>query len=109
MTTNKKRQRKRNIIWYNPPYSKNVATNIGKKFLDLIEKHFPQQHKLRKLFNKNNVKISYSFMRNMNAIINAHNIRVLNPNRNETEGTCNCRDAKQCPVDGKCLATGSLY
>ena len=48
-------------------------------------------------------------MPNMNAIINAHNKRVLNPNRNENESTCNCRDPELCPVDGKCLATGSLY
>ena len=30
---NQKRKRKRNIIWFNPPYSKNVKTNIGKTFL----------------------------------------------------------------------------
>ena len=27
---NEKKKRKRNIIWYNPPYSANVKTNIGK-------------------------------------------------------------------------------
>ena len=40
----KTRNRKRNIIWFNPPYSKNVSTNVGKKFLTLIEKHFPENH-----------------------------------------------------------------
>ena len=33
-----KKQRKRNIIWFNPPYSKNVKTNIGKIFLNFIKK-----------------------------------------------------------------------
>ena len=33
-TTNNKNQRKRNIIWFNPPYSKNVK-NIRKIFLNL--------------------------------------------------------------------------
>ena len=49
-----KRNRDRNIIWFNPPYSKNVSTNVAKKFLSLVSKHFKSQH-LRKLFNKNNV------------------------------------------------------
>ena len=35
------RSRKRNIIWFNPPFSKNVKTNVGKIFLGLIKKHFP--------------------------------------------------------------------
>ena len=52
-------QRKRQIIWFNTPYSKNVTTKVGKFFLGLINKHFPPNHKLHKLFNRNNVKISY--------------------------------------------------
>ena len=52
-------QRKRQIIWFNPPYSKNVATNIGNFFLSLMDKLFAPHHKLHKLFNQNNVKISY--------------------------------------------------
>ena len=30
---NQKRKRKRSVIWFNPPYSKNVKTNIGKTSL----------------------------------------------------------------------------
>ena len=30
------RNRSRNIIWFNPPFSQNVKTNIGKLFLKLI-------------------------------------------------------------------------
>ena len=33
--------RKRNILWFNPLYSKSVKTNIGKLFLHLINKHVP--------------------------------------------------------------------
>ena len=39
-------QCKRQIIWFNPPYSKNVTTKVGKFFLSLINKHFPPHHKL---------------------------------------------------------------
>ena len=57
-----KQNRKRKIIWFNPPFSKNVSTNIGcKKFLNgLINKHFPPQNKLHKIFNRNTLKLSYS-------------------------------------------------
>ena len=47
------RNRKRNIIWFNPPYNKNVSTNIAKKFLNRIDKHFPRTNKLHKIFNNN--------------------------------------------------------
>ena len=66
-------QRKRQIIWFNPPYSKNVTTKVGKFFLSLIDKHFPPHHKLHKLFNLNNVKISYSCLPNIKSLINGYN------------------------------------
>ena len=40
-----RRLRGRNIIWFNPPYSSNVNTNVGKLFLNLLQKHFPRHHK----------------------------------------------------------------
>jgi len=54
-----KRNQHRNIIWFNPPFSKNVSTNVARKFLALI-KHFSKSNHLKKLFNKNNIKVSYS-------------------------------------------------
>ena len=33
---NNKKQRKRNIIWFNPPYSKNVKTNVGKSYKETL-------------------------------------------------------------------------
>ena len=53
-----KKKRKRYIIWFNPPYSKSVKTNIGRIFIKLIGKHFPPNHKLVKIFNKNTIKLS---------------------------------------------------
>ena len=48
---NKKRKRK--IIWFNPPYSKNVQANVGKIFLRYIKKHFPKNtHKFYEIFKK---------------------------------------------------------
>ena len=59
-STTYKKKRQRNIIWFNSPFSKNGQTNIGREFRNLIERCFPPNHKLRKLFNKNNLKLSYS-------------------------------------------------
>ena len=60
-TTNvNNRNRARNIIWFNPPHSQNVKTNIEKAFIKLVKKHFPRGHKLYKIFNRNTLKLSYS-------------------------------------------------
>ena len=69
----KKRNRQRNITWFNPPYSKSVKTNIASKFLKLISKHFPKGCTLYKIFNKNTVKVSYLCMPNISHIISGVN------------------------------------
>ena len=58
----KRQTRKRQIIWFNPPYSVNMKTNVGKLFRKLIDKHFPCHLRYFKLFNRNNFKLSYSCM-----------------------------------------------
>ena len=47
-TTNK--IRKKNIIWFNPPYSANVVTKVGKHFLSLLDKHFPSHKTFHKIY-----------------------------------------------------------
>ena len=98
-----RRHRKRNIVWFNPPLSKSVVTKIGKTFLRLTDKHFPPPHKLHKLFNRSNVKISFSCMRNVKSIINKHNKTVQDPPTNNSERTCNCIIKEKCPLQEKCL------
>ena len=44
-TQNARRNRKRKVIWFNPPYSQNVKINIGKLFIKLVRKHFPKNRK----------------------------------------------------------------
>ena len=46
-------------MWYNPPFSKHVSANVGRKFLNLIDTHFPKGHILHKLFNRSNVKVVF--------------------------------------------------
>ena len=57
-TTTKNRER--NIIWFNPPYSANVATSW--KFLSFIEKHLSSQKNFNEIFNRNTVKISCNWL-----------------------------------------------
>jgi len=39
-TTRNRKNRKRNITWNNPPWDANVKTNLGKKFLGIVDKCF---------------------------------------------------------------------
>ena len=43
-----KHNHKRNMIWFNPHFSKNVSTKLGKYFLNLLHSHFLQNHCFRK-------------------------------------------------------------
>ena len=105
------KHRKRNIIWFNPPYNKNVATKIGRKFLQLIDKHFPRHHKFYKLFNRNNIKVSYSCTKNIKSVIQSHNKKILQGNDNDAWSVpkCNCRLKDSCPLNGSCLVERSIY
>ena len=69
--------RRRNIIWFSPPYSANVQTNVGRSVLELVDKHFPPDNLLHKIFNRNFIKISYSCMNNVADIIKSHNKKIL--------------------------------
>ena len=92
-----------------PPYSKNVTSKVGKVFFSVIDKHFPPHHKLHKLFNRNNVKISYSCLPNIKSITKTHNRKILYPSPNIGRRTCNCINIPQCPIQQKCLSNNILY
>ena len=46
-----------------------LRQTLGRLFLRLLDKHFPRSHILRKLFNQNTIKVSYSCMENIAHII----------------------------------------
>ena len=99
----------RKFIWFNPPYSLNVKTNIDKVFLKLVRKYFPRSHKLSKIFNLNTIKISYSSMPNVKNLIKQHNSKILNKDRDKIQRPCNCRIKESCPLNGKCLHQCMVY
>ena len=100
------------MIWFNPPYSKNIKSKIGHNFLKLINKDFPDSCTLHKIFNRNTVKISYSCMDTMKTMITKRNSRILNRNENrklQRSDICNCRRKEQCPLQGNCLTNNIVY
>jgi 23S rRNA G2445 N2-methylase RlmL len=113
-TNKKKRVRSRQVIWFNPPYSQSVKTNIGAQFLGLISKHF-EKTELRKYFNRSTIKLSYSCMPNMESVIAGHNKRLLKKsetNQEQDSGArdCNCRGGvNSCPMAGSCLNKSLIY
>ena len=107
--TSQKQKRQRNITWYNPPYSKNVATNIGKTFLQILDEEFHENHVLHKIFNRNTVKISYACMPNIKQTIDGHNKSILLKSDKPKKDECNCRKPDECPLLGQCLKKSVVY
>ena len=107
-----KNSRKKNMLWYNPPYSNNVATNVGKEFYQLIGKHFLPHHRLHKIINRNCIKMSYSCMPNIGDISSLHNKAILQQSDKKTKDEdkqCNCRDRNTCLLEGSCKKGPIVY
>ena len=102
------RNRSRSIIWFNPPFNKNVSTNVAKQFLNLLDQHFPKCNKLLSSFNKSTVKVSYSCTQNMPSMIKSHNKKVINKDVKESK-SCNCRVKSECPLNAQCQVIDIIY
>ena len=87
----------------------NVKTNIGKTFLKLLDKHFLKTNKFHKIFNRNNVKVSYSCLPNFANMINSHNNRILSEEKTQDQPKCNCRQKDTCPLKQHCLDKELIY
>ena len=72
---------------------------IGAKFLTLIDKCFPPDHTLRKVFNRNTVKVSYRTCQSMQRTIVGHNKKLLKPQVKPAD----------CPLGNKCLVKNVIY
>ena len=112
----KKRKRKpRRVLYFNPPFSRSVETNVVKLFLSLIDKHFPKGHKLHKCFNRNTVKATYCTMSNMKEKIGNHNGKILSKkdeiplDANGNVESC-CQDGLHCPLQpDRCDQKNVIY
>ena len=108
----KKKNRRRNITWFNPPYSVNVRTNIGQEFFKLIDRAFPPSNPLSKIFGRQTVKISYKCMPSMAKAVSRHYVKLSKEDQEQaqTPPGCNCRGVTAvCPVQGRCKTDSVVY
>ena len=106
---NRKMRKKRNrhVIWFTPPWSIQVSTNIGREFLKIIDERFKNTW-LAKILNRSTIKISYSVTRNLKSIITGQNKKILG--NNERNGNqCNCQDRDKCPLNNNCVQKDIVY
>ena len=76
-------RKKREVMYYTPPFNKALKTKIGRIFLDLVKKRFPAHHKMHPILNKNTLKLSHSCTANIKKIIQSHNRKVLSKNKKD--------------------------
>lgn len=105
------RSRRKKVIWFNPPFSETVKTNVANQFLSLVNKHF-KNTPLNKYFNRSTIKVSYCCMPNIKNIIAGHNkfiLKKLDPVQQPAR-LCNCRGGQgSCPAGGRCLQESVVY
>ena len=107
------KDRRWNIFWFNPPFCKLSNINIGKYFLGLKNKHFRDDHPLRKIINENKVNISYHCTNNISKIIDNHNKKLINKldwNDNDNlKHLYNWKIKYECPPGNKCSYNNIIY
>ena len=79
----KNNNRSRNIMWFLPPFSVYVKTNIGQLFLKIIKETLLNQPVMNEVFSLNNIKISYKTGPSIQQNINSHNRKILANYRRE--------------------------
>ena len=104
------RTRTRNCVYWNPPFTKNVKTNLIAEFLKIV-RSFPQHNVLKPMINTNKIKASYRTVPNMASQVSRKNGRVLKQRVAPPPPTCNCQRSRKpnCPVPGKCTITDVCY
>ena len=68
---------------------------------------------IRKIINKNNVKIIYSCSNNMYEIIGYHKKKLINKlycyNNDKLKHSCNCKTKNECSLGNKCNLENIIY
>ena len=110
-SSKKNRTRTRKCVYWNPPFSKNVKTNLVAEFLKII-RSFPQSNVLAPMINTNKIKASYKTVPNMARQVSRKNGRVLKSgDAPPPPPTCNCQRSRKpdCPIPDKCTSTNVCY
>ena len=85
-----------------------MKTN-GKIFVRLGDEYFPLNHKYYKLFNRNNIKLSYTCIPSMSNVSRKYNSKILNNLAPCTIKTCNFRRETDSHTNGNCLFECFIY
>ena len=54
-----------------------MTTDVGRKFLNLVDSCFPPTNPLHKIFNRKTIKISHITMPSLGRILAGHNAKVI--------------------------------
>ena len=103
-----RKRRNRNVIWFTPPWNVQVKTNVGREFFKILDESFTEPH-LKRIFNRNTIKLGYSTTRNLNQHIKGHNAKLARGAETVSNRECNCRNPTECPLLGKCVQHNVLY
>ena len=79
-----------------------------KRFLQLLNKHFPPSNSLHKIFNFSTIKVSYCCTQNVANIIKSYKKRLISSN-NQIILPCNCRKKEECPLEEKCRVNDIVH
>ena len=90
-TDKRKKQTTEHHTLVQPPIQQKHQHQYRTQFLALVDKHVPKDYKLRKIFNHNTIKISYSCMNNTKQIIDNHNKRILNSSKHIKDTAANTK------------------
>ena len=107
-----KRKRRRDILYYNPPYSKLLVTNLSYEVRKIVIRCFPKDNRLSKVINKNTIKTSFCTTANLAAKIKQHNDKIIRKQKqmlDKNKKTCSCGKNDICPLEGKCLTSSVVY
>ena len=65
--------------------------------------------KIHKLFNHNNVKLSYCCMPSMKNVIQKHNSKIMDDPKPTNNKTCSCLQKSDCSLNQNCLSECLVY
>ena len=78
-------------------------------FFKLLKKYFGKNHKYNKIFNKNKMEISYSYMDKVTKNTNSHNKYIASRKDQANQNLSNWQNPNNCPFDNKCLTSKIFY
>ena len=93
-----------------------MATDVGREFLLLIDKHFKSDNILRSAVNRTTIRVSYRCLPNLGSKISGHNKKLLSKeaeagSSQSSKKGCNCLPSfvAECPLPGLCNSDGVVY